>query len=90
MSLPANNLEGYRSSSVLEAAAELHGKLLILHGTMDDNVHIEHSMRLIRKLQKAGKDFETMFYPGARHKIDDPEQLYHMQGLMTNFIVDHL
>ena len=90
MTQPSNNPEGYRDSSVLEAADQLHGKLLILHGTMDDNVHIDHSMRLIHKLQKAGKDFETMFYPQSKHKIEDPEQLYHMQGVMTNFVLDNL
>ncbi len=90
MAQPSNNPEGYRNSSVLEAADQLQGKLLILHGTMDDNVHIEHSMRLVHKLQKAGKDFETMFYPQSKHKIEDPEQLYHMQGVMTNFIIDNL
>ena len=90
MSRPSNNPEGYRNSSVLEGADKLHGKLLILHGTMDENVHIEHSMQLVHKLQKADKDFETMFYPQAKHKIEDPEQLYHMQGVMTNFVLENL
>ncbi len=90
MAQPSTNLEGYRNSSILEAADKLHGKLLILHGTMDDNVHIEHSMRLVHRLQKAGKDFETMFYPHSRHKIEDPEQLYHVRSVMTNFVLDNL
>ncbi len=90
MAHPSGNPDGYRDSSVLEAADKLHGKLLILHGTMDDNVHIEHSMRLVHKLQQAGKDFETMFYPQSKHKIENPEQLYHMQRVMTNFVLDNL
>ncbi len=90
MSQPSTNVEGYRSSSVLAAADQLHGKLLILHGTIDDNVHIEHSMRLVRELQRAGKDFQTMFYPQSKHKIEDPDQRYHMHRVMTDFVLENL
>ena len=90
MAKPSTNVEGYRNSSVLAAADQLHGKLLILHGTMDDNVHIEHSMRLIRELQRAGKDFQTMFYPQSKHKIEDPDQRYHMHRVMTDFVLENL
>lgn len=90
MGMPTENPEGYRKSSVLEAASNLHGKLLIVHGTMDDNVHLEHSMQLVYALQEADKDFQLMLYPRSRHKIDTPGQLYHMQSLMTDFVIENL
>ena len=67
MGLPAANPEGYAASSVLKAAADLSGKLLILHGTLDDNVHPQNTVMLIDALQKAGKDFDLRLYPGSNH-----------------------
>jgi dipeptidyl-peptidase 4 len=57
---------------VVKAARNLHGKLLILHGAMDDNVSLRHSMRLVEALQAANKDFELMIYPSARHRMSGP------------------
>jgi dipeptidyl-peptidase-4 len=68
MGLPAENRVGYDQGSVLLAAANLHGKLLVCHGMLDDNVHPENSLRLLLELQKAGKPCEAMLYPGARHE----------------------
>ena len=90
MQTPEHNPDGYRNSSVLEAASNLHGKLLIVHGTMDDNVHIEHSMCLIRELQRAGKEFDVMVVPGAGHRIEDDAQLYDLRRRMTRFITENL
>lgn len=67
MDTPADNPEGYKNGSVLTYADRLKGKLYIVHGTADDNVHIQNSIYLISKLQDEGKDFEMMFYPGGRH-----------------------
>ncbi len=69
MSTPQDNPEGYRETSVVEGAKGLHGRLLIAHGTIDDNVHMHNSIRLISALQRAGKIFETAIYPGSRHAI---------------------
>ncbi len=69
MSTPQDNPEGYQASSVVEAAKDLHGKLLVLHGAIDDNVSMRNTMRLVDALQKADKDFELMIYPGSRHGI---------------------
>lgn len=69
MDTPANNPEGYLKGSVVEAARDLHGRLLLVHGAMDDNVHAQNTTRLIDALQRADKDFELMIYPGARHGI---------------------
>ncbi len=67
MLTPQENPAGYRAGSVVQAAANLHGKLLIVHGLMDDNVHAQNAIQLIGALQRADKDFETSFYPLARH-----------------------
>jgi dipeptidyl-peptidase-4 len=69
MGLPRDNAEGYNVSSVVRAAANLHGKLLILHGAIDDNVSLRNTMRLVGALQEANKDFELMIYPPSRHGI---------------------
>ncbi|HEX6886399.1 MAG TPA: DPP IV N-terminal domain-containing protein [Planctomycetota bacterium] len=69
MSTPARNPEGYARSSVVEAAANLKGHLVITHGEMDDNVHLQNAIQLVYALQKAGKDFELMVYPQSRHGL---------------------
>ena len=69
MSTPQANPDGYKKTSVVRAARDLHGKLLILHGLMDDNVHVQNTMQLANALQRADRDFEMMIYPRARHPI---------------------
>lgn len=69
MLTPSENAAGYAKSSCVGAAKELTGKLLIVHGMMDDNVHVQNSVQLTDAFQRAGKDFELMFYPQARHGI---------------------
>jgi dipeptidyl aminopeptidase/acylaminoacyl peptidase len=69
MSTPQLNSEGYAKTSVVSAARDLHGKLLILHGIMDDNVHVQNTVQFVDELQKANKPFEMMFYPRSRHGI---------------------
>ncbi|MEP6925039.1 MAG: S9 family peptidase, partial [Pyrinomonadaceae bacterium] len=69
MKTPQNNPEGYRKSSVTAAAGNLSGKLLLIHGAIDDNVHLQNAMQLIYALQKAGKSFEFMPYPTQRHGV---------------------
>lgn len=69
MSTPQANPEGYKRTSAVEGARNLKGRLLIAHGTIDDNVHMHNSIRLIAALQRANKLFETAIYPGSRHGI---------------------
>jgi dipeptidyl-peptidase-4 len=90
MDTPQANPEGYQSSSVVEAAANLHGKLLLIHGEIDDNVHMANTMQLARALQKGGKQFELMVYPSNRHGITDPMQVYHQYRMMTYFFQNSL
>ncbi len=69
MGLPQDNPDGYNVSSVVKAAGKLHGRLLILHGAIDDNVSLRNTMRFVQALQLANKDFELMIYPSSRHGI---------------------
>ncbi|MDF1661942.1 MAG: DPP IV N-terminal domain-containing protein, partial [Planctomycetota bacterium] len=90
MGLPQDNAEGYRSSSVVKAAGKLSGSLLLIHGSIDDNVHLSNTLQLAEALQKAGKHFEMMVYPRNRHGISRPGQSRHLRELMTRFIRKNL
>jgi dipeptidyl-peptidase 4 len=81
MGLLKDDEAGYGESDVTKAAANLHGALLIAHGTGDDNVHFQNSMQMIEALIKAGKQFRLMIYPNKTHSISGPDardHLFHM------------
>jgi dipeptidyl aminopeptidase/acylaminoacyl peptidase len=82
MNTPQENPDGYKKTSAVRRAKDLHGKLLILHGLMDDNVHAQNTIQLVDALQKADKDFEIMVYPNARHGLHGK----HYQRLMVDFM----
>jgi len=90
MQTPQNNPEGYKKSSPANAAKNLHGKLLLIHGSIDDNVHMQNTMQFVYELQKAGKQFQLMLYPKSRHGVNDPLLLKHMRQMMLDFIVENL
>ena len=69
MGIPQDNPDGYRQSSVVAAAAQLRGRLLLIHGAQDDNVHVSNCLQLVQALQAANKSFELMVYPDSRHGI---------------------
>lgn len=87
MATPQNNPEGYRKSSPVFAAKDLHGRLLLIHGTMDDNVHLQNTVQFAHELQKAGKSFELMLYPKSRHGVTDPPLVRHLRGVMLDFML---
>lgn len=89
MDTPANNPEGYRTSSCLEAAKNLSGHLVIVHGTMDDNVHLQNAIRLVDALQDAGRDFELMLLPRSRHG-PHASKAWFLRRLMWRAISTHL
>jgi dipeptidyl-peptidase-4 len=76
MDTPEDNPEGYRQGSALTYAESLKGKLLIRHGDMDDNVHMQNSVWLITTLQDLNKPFEMMIYPGERHGWGGPKRTF--------------
>ncbi|MHC1731733.1 MAG: S9 family peptidase [Bacteroidales bacterium] len=79
MDTPESNPEGYEKGSAITHAGSLKGKLLIRHGDMDDNVHMQNSIWLITTLQDMNKPFEMMIYPGERHGWGGPKRVF-----MTN------
>ena len=89
MGTMANNPEGYKTSSVLNNVDKYKGMLQIVHGVIDDNVHLQNSLRLIDKLEDAKKDFEFMIYPGGRHGWGGNKGI-HFQNLKTKFIYKYL
>jgi dipeptidyl-peptidase-4 len=82
MDTPQNNPAGYEKTSVVKAAENLHGKLLIIHGATDDNVHIENTFKLVNALQQADRKFELMIYPKSRHGVSG----MHYDRLIVDFI----
>jgi dipeptidyl-peptidase-4 len=90
MLTPQLNPAGYKSSSVVEAAANLSGKLLLIHGVIDENVHLQNTLNLAGKLQAAGKSFDLMVYPGNRHAVVEPRQRRHLYQMMTDYVREHL
>ncbi len=88
MDRPIDNPEGYKFGSVMTHADKLKGELLIVHGTIDDNVHMQQSIQLISKLQDLGKDFDMMVYPGNRHGFRGAKAR-HSANLSRNFWTKH-
>jgi dipeptidyl-peptidase 4 len=81
LGLLTDNAAGYAASDMPKVAANLHGALLLVHGTSDDNVHFQNSVQMIDELIKAGKQFRLMIYPNKTHGIagkDARTQLFQM------------
>jgi dipeptidyl-peptidase 4 len=76
MDKPMENTEGYFNGSALNYVSNYNGKLLLTHGDIDDNVHLQNSVQFISKLEDAGKTFEFMLYPGERHGFKDAKKVH--------------
>ena len=90
MRTPQHNPDGYRKSSPRFAASNLHGELLLIHGTMDENVHMQNTLQFAYELQRAGKRFDMMLYPKSRHRLSEPELEKHRHIKMLDFVRQHL
>lgn len=91
MGLPQENAEGYRIGSPINFAEGLEGKLLIVHGSGDDNVHYQGTERLVNRLIELGKPFDTMVYPNRTHSISEgPGTTPHVYRLIARYFLDHL
>jgi dipeptidyl-peptidase-4 len=90
MGTPKENPEGYQLSSPVTYAAELRGKLLIAHGTGDDNVHLSNSIEFVEQLIRAGRYAEIMIVPGRGHSISDPPARIEMFRRATEFFLHSL
>ncbi len=85
MKRPEENVEGYERTNLNRFAGDLHGRLLLVHGTYDDNVHPQSSWRFIEALVQANKRFEMMFYPMRKHGISDRPARIHLYSTMLEF-----
>jgi dipeptidyl-peptidase-4 len=90
MRTPANNPKGYAETSVVSAAKDLSGRLLLVHGAIDDNVHPQNTMQLVHELEKANESFELMLYPKSAHGVGDPALARHWRTLMLEFLERNL
>jgi dipeptidyl-peptidase-4 len=89
MDTPAENPEGYKSGNVMTHIKNFKGVLQLVHGTMDDNVHMQNSIQLLSALQDQGKQVEFMLYPGGRHGWGGAKGK-HFTELKNQFIYKHL
>jgi dipeptidyl-peptidase-4 len=85
MKRPQDNEEGYESTSHVKRAADLHGRLLLVHGTYDDNVHPQNSWAFSDELIEAGVTFDMMIYPMRKHGISDDAAQLHVYKSMVEF-----
>ena len=90
MGLPQDNPLGYDSNSPINHVDKLKGKLLIVHGTGDDNVHLQNSIEMIEKLVQANKQFDMMYYPDKNHGIYGGNTTKHLFTKLTNFVKENL
>ena len=86
MGLPADNAAGYEASSALKAAAQLHGKVMLIHGTLDDNVHPQNSVQFIDALEKAGFSAPLTVMPGSGHSPRAPQHTWAMYEALWEFM----
>ncbi len=90
MRTPQENPKGYESTSLIPLAKQLHGRLLIIYGTYDDNVHPYNELAFIDALIAAGKRFDMMAYPMRKHGVSDDAGARHMYRLMLDFWKENL
>jgi dipeptidyl-peptidase-4 len=90
MGLPEENAEGYKAANVLEYVDGLKGKLLLVHGTGDDNVHIQNAVHVVNALQQRAIPFDMMFYPNKNHRIAGGKTQLHLFGKMTEYFLSNL
>ena len=87
---PQVNEFGYRQASLLPLAKDLTGNVLIIHGTADDNVHVQHTMQYIDALVRADKQFEMQLYPDDNHHLRKGNNATHMHNRILNFLQKNL
>jgi len=78
MGLPQENAAGYDKASLVKAAGKLRGNLLIIHGTSDDNVHMQNTLQFINELINNGVQFDMQLYPQKTHSISGRKTRMHL------------
>jgi dipeptidyl-peptidase-4 len=87
MRTPQENPSGYSVGAPLSYAGGLAGELLIIHGTADDNVHLQNTIRMVAELERAGKQFDMRLYPGQRHGVRGRDLTVNLYEMMTAFLL---
>jgi len=87
---PQENPQGYDDNSPVQHADKLRGKLLLVHGTGDDNVHFQNSVAFTDAMIKANKDYQTLYYPNRNHGISGGNTRLHLYRQMTDFVLKNL
>ena len=90
MRTPQENKEGYDATSPIKLADKLQGKLLLVHGTADDNVHFKQTMDYAEALVQAGKQFDMQVYRDRNHSIYGGNTRYHLYTRLSNFLFENL
>jgi dipeptidyl-peptidase-4 len=91
MGVPEQNADGYRRGSSINFAEGLTGRLLIVHGSGDDNVHYQGTERLVNRLVELGKPFDLMVYPNRTHAISEgPGTTPHVYQLIARYFTTYL
>ncbi|MCR8668268.1 S9 family peptidase [Aestuariibaculum sp. M13] len=88
--LPQDNASGYDDNSPINHVNKLQGDFLLVHGTADDNVHVQNTMRLVESLVQADKQFDWAIYPDKNHGIYGGKTRLHLFKKMTNFLNENL
>ncbi|AWM13392.1 S9 family peptidase [Flavobacterium sediminis] len=90
MQTPQENPGGYDNNSPITHVQKLQGNFLLIHGTADDNVHVQNSMKMIEALVQANKQFDWAIYPDKNHGIYGGKTRLQLYTKMTNFIKEKL
>ena len=87
---PQDNAAMYDHMDLTKRAKDLRGRLFLVHGTYDDNVHIQNTWHFVDEMLKAGKMFDLMVYPMRKHGIADAPARVHLYKRMLEFWKQHL
>ncbi|MGQ1889921.1 S9 family peptidase [Thermophagus sp. OGC60D27] len=87
---PQMNPKGYDDNSPIKLAENLNGKLFLIHGSADDNVHFQNTMEYAEQLIQAGKQFEMFVYPNRNHSIYGGNTRHHLYTMMSQYIFENL
>ncbi len=90
MQTPLENKNGYEENSPINHVEKLKGKYLLVHGSADDNVHVQNTMEMASALVKANKQFELFIYPDRNHSIYGGITRFHLYKKMTDYILNNL
>ena len=90
MRTPQENAEGYDDNSPIKHVDKLKGKYLLIHGSADDNVHVQNTYEMVSALVQSNKQFDLFIYPDKNHGIYGGNTRLHLYQMMTDYILENL